>query len=130
MCDDALPPEVKAFIERYVESIGGLEVLLFIYSHRDRPWTADEIGQELRTCDYGARVYAEYWVTLEMVDTVEGTSPLCFQYRAGGAHEDLLRQVHAVYKNMPHKVINTVYPNKRALAQQLADAFRWRGPKK
>ena len=48
MGEDDIPPEVRAFLARHIESVLQLEVLLLLRAHADHVWTADAVSREFR----------------------------------------------------------------------------------
>lgn len=51
MFHDDLPERVLLFLDKYIDSVELLRVLLLLYSTPDKVWTKNEITNELRSTD-------------------------------------------------------------------------------
>lgn len=124
MADEGIAEPIKQFIFENVDSVELLEVLLFVYRQNDRTWSADEIGQELRSNPRSVAQRLEFIQRLGFIapdDRAVGR----YQLKISSLQPEqtaLLAELAEAYRVRRHQILELIFsPLKKA--RHFADAF-------
>jgi hypothetical protein len=125
---DSVPQEVTDLIDRHIPSVGVLEALLLLLSS-GRPWSAEEVSEELRTSVYSETKNLEYLRAHGFVDIDDSGEGRRFRYAPADEERDRgVRALAAIYDLRRVTIIDMIYPGvarPRAVLRDFADAFRF-----
>jgi hypothetical protein len=122
----AIPLPVRRFLERRIESVEQLEVLLLLYQFADRSWNAAAVAEALRLLRPAAARSLEALGRRDLLDVRIGDD---MWYRFSPATPELtatVRQVADAYREYRTPVMAFVTARRRRPLQDFADAFRIR----
>jgi len=125
-----IPEHVKAFIAEHIRSVVELEALVLLQKHRDRDWTAVEMGKELRI--------DEQWAAQNIVDlTQRGLAwcsadqpPRCRYAPKTMELDQAIQELALLYDQRRVSVIQLIYSKPTDPIQSFAEAFRFRKGKR
>jgi hypothetical protein len=119
---EAAPENVLRFIDRYVESVEQLEILLLLCCDQ-REWTFLEIFKRIQSSEASVQQRLQQLAGAGLL--VKNGSGFRFQ-----PSEDSMRAVVAelasVYRQRPVRIIEAIYARKTDAVQSFADAFRFK----
>ena len=122
--------EVQQFIERYVDSLAKLEILLLLRADPSRQWNACDVAKALY---YSAHeVCEDQLASLARAALLACTSPAekRYQYGPGSAELDrLVGDLAGAYQERRVAVITQIYSMPVNKIEVFADAFRLRKEK-
>lgn len=121
MRTEKIPDDIRQFIEKYVRSVGHLELLLFMFDGRERSWSAAELRGEMRTND---NLVAEQIRDLMGIIQVSEDEIDKFNFIIDEANLKLVRRISELYRTRRHAVIDTIYNRQLSTMQSFADAFK------
>jgi integrase len=122
---DDIPPELKQFVEQYIESVPQLEALLFLRNEPQREWTAAEIAKTLYLPEGVAGTLLADFVR-RGVATLIPPSKDRYAYRTRDDETDrLIGQLQQAYHDRRVAVISLIYSKPLNKVQTFADAFRF-----
>lgn len=116
-------PEVMTFIDRFVRSIEQLEILLLLFAHRERAWTAQAVSDELR----GNPASAAGRLDELCADGLLSASgdPRAYRYAASGEIDRAIAGLADAYRDFRLRVIERVFQKPDGITE-FAAAFRIR----
>jgi hypothetical protein len=119
-------PEAREFIERTVDTIRQLDILMLLRRSPDRVWRADEIASELQmtTATVSASVGGLH---ASGVLATEGANPVAYRYepRSITLHAGV-ESVAAAYETDPLPVVRAVLDKPPRALRTFSDAFLFR----
>jgi hypothetical protein len=123
-----LPEEIVHSIDLLVDSLESLEVLVLLYRHAERSWSAAEVGLELGLRESAAVRELGGLRARRLIMLEPGTDD---RYRlvggeTNGASLDDVRRVAEAYGNRRIAVINHVASRAMNRIRSLAEAFRFK----
>jgi hypothetical protein len=121
-----IPPTVKQFLERRIESVEQLEVLLLLQQYADRSWNAAAVGDALRLTVGAAARSLEALGRRDLLDVRIGDD---VWFRFSPATPDLaatVRQLADTYREARTPIITFVANRRRRALRDFSDAFRIR----
>lgn len=128
-----IPGDVRKFLLQHIESVETINVLLLLYEHSGRAWTADEVGKELRTNEFSADMHLRALAQRAIVRFEEG-SPA--KYQSEPANAGIVASLARTFSERRVAVITLIYtrpdsdPDKEPdPVQAFADAFKLRKDK-
>ena len=127
MAQGVIPPEVQRFIAENIDAAEQLDILLLLYRHSDRTFTALEVSQAVFTVASAATLRLEGLVARGLLASNGTADP---EYRYQPASEELARradQLAAVYQANRVGVIQLLFARPPDPLQTFADAFRLKG---
>jgi hypothetical protein len=124
MNDRELPAEIRLFLDRCVDSIEQLEVLLLLWSNRPRILTTESITRDIGSAAASIRRRLQALERYGLVDS----SPFGFAYRPDPAHDPVVALVFQAYRERRVSVITYVVTNPGRSLRAFSDAFRLRDP--
>lgn len=121
-----IAPEVKAFLDHYIESYGQLQVLLLLSKEAGRTWTGAAVAQELRTNESAAQKCLDE-LTARGLAVASSDKPRSYQYKPSspelGQAVAALSAAHATYHL---RIIALIYERPAEKLRAFADAFKIR----
>lgn len=111
---------VRRFLERDIDSLETLELLLHLRKNPERTWTAGEIVAELRSTAFSIRQRIQTLRRLGLI--TERADGWC--YTADGAIGRLVDETADAYRQMRLRVIEAVYHSSTEPFREFSDAFR------
>lgn len=121
MSNEGPSTEVLAFIDRHIESVEQLEVLLFLHA-KDKGQTTSEIFREIQSSQASVNIRLKQ---LESVGLIVQES--IGQYRIDRTDENLrktLDELSRSYRMMRVRVIEAIYARRSDAVRTFADAFK------
>lgn len=113
-------PEFRAFVNKFINSIEQIEVLLILRANPERVWTVDEISAIMRSTPNSIRSRLEA-LTAKKLSAAEPDRG--FRYAASGRLDAMVEVLAEEYGRRRFSVIELVFTRPDA-ARQFADAFR------
>jgi hypothetical protein len=115
---------VRALLTERVDSVAQLELLLFMYHHRDRAWSPGEAAAELRI--------SPEW-TSDQLDLLARRGLLAsfdhgFRYATTPELDRAVADLAHAYRTFPVTVVSAIYAGSNRTLTNFADAFRLRRP--
>jgi hypothetical protein len=111
-----------SFVRASFRSVWTVELLLFLWRHSSRAWTAAELVREMRASEFVVR---EGLILLQAAGLV-GTDSEC-AYRYGPALPQLdgfVEQLDALYRERPFSVMQMIFSTPGDKLQTFAEAFK------
>lgn len=129
MHPDDLPPKILTFLDKYIDSVELLRVLLLLYSSPDKVWTKQEITNELRSTDASiSKRLQDLYSRGVLTRTSEDQH--CYQ----SVPEDLRQtivELDKINRTRSFTIIDAIYSRSNInKIREFADAFIVRGDKK
>lgn len=123
-----LPEGVRRFIAEHIESVEQLEILLLLFRHPERTWSADEASRELRISELSA---GERLVDLARDTRVVRAENGGRDYRYApedAERDEAVRGLVSAYAERRVTVINLIFSKPTDKISTFANAFRfWKG---
>lgn len=117
---DSVTTEVLEFIDACISSVEELEILLLLWSTRDRGWSADQVSQELRTSTMSAERRLKSLGEAGLLRQYDGN---LFQFSPASSERDrLVGEVANAYRGFRVRITERIY-NKPNTLKSFADAF-------
>ena len=116
-----LPPDVRAFIARHVDSASLLDVLLLLRAAPEKSWTAAEVARALVTAEGLATDQLRKLLAAGLVVEHEGG----VRFRPGG-EAATIDELAECYAKRRHTVVGVIYGSDARSATTLSEAFRIR----
>lgn len=123
----AVPDSVRDFIQRYINSVEAIEVLLWLRRHGAEA-DAETLARELRS---SVPSVTQRIAELTSYGLVQGALvPGRFKYAVAGSSLDhTVAQLEECYRTAPFRTMELVYAKPAEKIQTFADAFRLRRDK-
>lgn len=116
-----LPIDVKNFLNDVIDSVTHLEVLLILFSHPDKSFTADAISKELRTNERSAEVQLLHLSEKGLLSKNEKN----YQYKPNTEElHEKVKLTYDLYKERPVSVIAGIFEKPQDKLRNFSDAFR------
>lgn len=123
MSEEGVPATVLQFVNRHIESLEELEILLLLHTEPSKAWTVAEIFQKIQSTQMSVQ---HRLLQFEASGLIEAKGD---GYRFKGNHEPIASVVAALaenYKDRRIRIIEAIYGAKCDPAQTFADAFKLR----
>jgi len=114
---------VLSFIDRHIESVEHLEILLLLAS-QDRTWTAAEIFQKIQSSPASVEQRLESLVTASLLDKDAQN-----KFRFSPKNEQtrhIVMDLAEAYRTRRVRIIEAIYTRKTDAVRTFADAFKFR----
>ena len=114
--------DLLSFVRASFRSVWTVELLLFLWRHSSRAWTAAELVREMRASEFVVREGLAMLQTAGLV----GTDGDC-AYRYGPALLELnalVEQLDALYRERPFSVMQAIFSAPADKLQIFAEAFK------
>jgi DNA-binding Lrp family transcriptional regulator len=119
-----LPDEVRRFIAHHIESVEQVEILLLLYQHSERAWSAEAVARELRIAPRSAGERMEGMMRSGLLSR-QGVSPEEYRYAPRDTKlEEGVRGLSAEYALRRVTIVNFIYSKPIDKIRTFADAFR------
>lgn len=123
MLKDGLPPETVRLLRAYIDSVGMLEILLFLHGARDRAYTPAEINEKLRSNLDSVERRLSALLANGLVSAEEST-PATFRFAPATAElEASVETLARLYPLYRVRIIDVIY-NPENPMKTFSDAFR------
>ncbi len=123
------PAACKAFLSAHISSVADLQVILLLHAHRDRLWTAAEVGQRLATNNEMAVFQLQKFRDHGLLVSSSDSSNNTFQFNPSSPFDSAITQLGELYNERPVRVIAEIYAGPMDKARTFADSFRLRKDK-
>lgn len=126
MVPDALPHDVRRLVSRDVKSVAELEALLFLFEHRSRDWSAEEMADVVQTDAAGAE---RVMFDLMARGLLKATWAPLTRYQFAPTSPELRQTVHRLAELYPTRrlaIIELVAAGPSRSLRLFSDAFRLR----
>ncbi len=114
-----IPRDVLAFLHEHIVSVEQLEVLLLLRRTAPRPWSPEEVSDELRSSPISAGLRLKDLAGRRLIERDDGR----FRYVAG-TRERVIAELEAVYAERRFGVIDQIFARPVEPLRVFADAFR------
>jgi hypothetical protein len=121
-----LPEAVRRLIADHIDSVEQLEILLLLFQHPERSWTAESVARELRVSPMSAGDRLKDMARAAIFSKVQGAEG---EYRYAPESPQLAEAVAglaAAYSERRVTVINLIFSKPVDKIRTFADAFRLR----
>ena len=116
--------QVKKFISNHIHSIVELDVLLLLYNHSEKDWSAEDVNQELRLSSIGAAQLLVQLCSQGLISR-SGVDPILYKYNPKNNDLDsTVRDLFKVYETHKQTIISFIYSKPSSNVQLFADAFK------
>lgn len=119
-----LPANVRRFLDKRVDGVEQLEILLLLSHHADRSWDAAAVADALRLTARAAASHLEALARRELLDIRVGED---MRYRYSPVTEGqaaAVKRLAAIYRDNREQVLALVTARRLRSLQDFADAFR------
>jgi hypothetical protein len=120
MAQDFISPDLKAFLLRYLDSVGQLEALLLLYRERQRSWDAREVAQRLYTSEADAIALLAHLAADGLIAVGEDGFRYC---PLSVEQADLVEKLAVTYARHLIPVTNIIHAKPRRV-REFANAFK------
>lgn len=121
-----IPAELRRFLDKSVDGVEQLEILLLLYHHGDRSWDADSVAESLRLAPRIAAAHLERLAGRDLLDVRIGEE---MRYRFSPVTDrqtTMVKRLAASYRENRSAVVALVTARRLRALQDFADAFRIR----
>ncbi len=121
-----LPEGVRRLIAEHIDSVEQLEILLLLYQHPERSWTAEAVARELRVSAFSAGDRLKEMARAAILSHLEGSA---VEYRYAPESPQMAEAVAGLataYTERRVTVINLIFSKPVDKIRTFADAFRLR----
>ncbi len=122
---EGVPPDVRLFLDRCIDSVEQLEVLLMLWRGRPGELTASAITRDLGSNLDSIRKRLQGLVTAGLAET--GTDG--FRFHSDATHDVVLEHVAHAYRERRVSVITYIINSPDRTLRAFSDAFRLRDPR-
>jgi len=119
-----IPPEVRRFLDRCIDGVESLDILLLLYQHQARSWDAAAVADALQMPRHRASTHLEALGGCNLLDIHIGAE---MRYRFEPANEALrtgVRDLVSLYRTHRAAVIGYVAGRRFRALRDFSDAFR------
>jgi predicted transcriptional regulator len=117
------PDAVLSFVDRHIESLEHLEILLLLAAE-DRSWTAAEIFQKIQSSQASVDQRLQTLVAAGLL-AKDATGQFRFAPKDEEARK-VVKDLAEAYKSRRVRIIEAIYTRKTDAVQTFADAFKFR----
>jgi predicted transcriptional regulator len=117
------PDAVLSFVDRHIESLEHLEILLLLAA-QDRSWSAAEIFQKIQSSQASVDQRLQSLVTAGLLARDE-TGRFRFSPK-DEATRNLVKDLADAYRTRRVRIIEAIYTRKTDAVQSFANAFKFR----
>lgn len=122
MSDDQIPNPIRAFIARYIRTVGHLEILLFVSEGAERAWTVDELSRHMRTNN---SLVQQQLRDLQGLVTLSTSNPATYQFSATDPKiKENIEFIRELYRSRQQAMIHAIYDRPLDTIRSFADAFK------
>lgn len=121
MADDPIPADLRAFIQRHIDSVAQLEALLLLRSTSGTNWDVATVAKRL----YAAEPETADVLTQLCEDGFLACMDGAYRYAGATDLDELVARLASAYARHLIAVTNMIHAKPRRI-RQFADAFRFR----
>jgi DNA-binding IclR family transcriptional regulator len=121
----SLPQEIRELLSKHIKSVGQLEALFTFCDFPERNWTAEQLGQELRSNTTSAAKQILHLSQQGFIKQTDDRKNFIFGPQNPGLGKDV-EKLRTYYKEMPVAVIAYIYQQPQDKLKSFADAFKLR----
>jgi hypothetical protein len=126
MADTPIPPPVRALIADRIQTTEQLEILLLLFRHPDRWWSAESTGEELHITALSAGNRLEELASGMLLDARVAESVM-FRYKPVSSDlEATVGDLARLYAEVPLQITTLIRTRAADPIRGFADAFRIR----
>jgi predicted ArsR family transcriptional regulator len=119
-----LPPSVRRFVQRRIDTVEQLEILLLLQHHADRSWNAARVADALQLTEPAAAEHLEALGRRDLLD-VRLSSDVVYRYSPATAElAGIVAQVVDAYREHRGDVLRLVTGRRLRALRDFSDAFR------
>lgn len=122
MSENDIPKEVKKLINKYIDSLDKLEILLLFYNNSSKNYTVEEITNELRGNSYTINIRLKELYKEEFISKSDEKS---YIYNKSNSYDRVLLLLNNAYNNFKHTVIHLIFSKPLDNITSFADAFKF-----
>lgn len=123
MVERSLSPTVTSFLNRYIDTVEKLEVLLIIREEQSKWWRVSEINAALRSTEYYVQRRVEELTSDGILKNEDDT----FQFSPKNISiAEAISEVAVAYRERRMRVIELIYSKASREIQCFTDAFKIR----
>jgi hypothetical protein len=118
-----LPTRARRFLQRRIDNVEQLEIVLLLQHHQQRTWTGAAVAEALQLSPRAAAEHLETLARRALLDVRIGGD---VRYRFNPATPELtatVKQVADCYRDNRTEVVSVVATNRRSL-RDFSDSFR------
>jgi hypothetical protein len=119
-----IPAPVRRLLERSVDGVEQLEILLLLYHQAARSWDAESVGDALRLPASTAAAHLEALTQHEFLDVRIGDTMRYRYAPVTEAQAAAMRQLAAAYRDDRGSILHFVAAGRLRSLQDFSDAFR------
>lgn len=101
-----IPQDIRQFLEKYIRSVGHLELMLFMFDRRECSWSTSELTGEMRTND---NLVADQVRDLMGIIQVSSEDVAKFRFVINDENLEIARRISDLYRTRRHAVIDAIY---------------------
>ncbi|HEX4086662.1 MAG TPA: hypothetical protein VHY22_17250 [Chthoniobacteraceae bacterium] len=125
MSDSDLPESLQRFLRLSIPTFQAAELLLFLASHPERPFTAVEIEEGMKPTVISAAAIKLYLNSLKDQKLIEGEMDSGYRFAPASAElKEAVLDLNHAYNERPVTLIRTIYAIAESKIQSFADSFR------
>ncbi len=120
---------MKTLLQKNIDSVHQLEVLLLLRRYSDRGWLAREIARELYTEPLAVADELKRLEKLGFLTCVSASNPLEDRYRYQAATPELdtvMTDLSEAYRSYRFRVIDAIFATPEDHIKHFSDAFKFR----
>lgn len=124
MTRNQIPPDVREFVRRDINSVFQLEVLLLLHRTRDRLWTVMEVSQEL---GIDPEIAERQLVSLIHLGLIQATNtiPVSYSYDPDDEKgETIIDKLALSFVNQRVAIFSLILSDSNNRIRRFAEAFR------
>ena len=121
-----IPPAVRRLLDRSIDGVEQLEILLLLHDHSDRSWDADAVAGALRLTSGRAGAHLEALAQRQFLDVRIGDAMRYRYAPVSDAQAAAVRQLAAFYRDNRGPILQHVSARRLRSLQDFSDAFRIR----
>jgi hypothetical protein len=119
---EATPETVLRFIDRHIESVEQLEILLLL-AQETRDWSFTEIFKMIQSSEISIMQRLQQLIAAGLIVTREGQ----FRFEPSeDSSRDTVHELAELYRLRRVRIIEAIYNRKTDAVQSFADAFRFK----
>jgi hypothetical protein len=123
MSDDKLPEPVRAFIASNLSSIEQLEILCLMFTSPGAEWTAEAVYRKVLTTMPSVEQTLGKFVAAGLLERSHA-SVATFRPLTGLPVQDRIIELCRLYREMPARIIETIYQKDARTTRDFSDAFK------
>ena len=126
----SIPPDVRGFLRRYIQTVEQLDILLTLRSQKEREWTVPDVYARVRTSEQSVAMRLAIFAEQGLLK-VGGAIPVTYLYAAEGELDRLIAAAGDALQTRRVKVLEIIFGTETDAgdadpAKSFADAFRFR----